>query len=849
MDVRLCEVMEGQEENYLLPFLWMHDGYRNELPELVESVWQSGARAFCVESRPHEHFCEQEWWDDMDVLLSEAEKRGMKVWILDDKHFPTGYANGLAVRKYPHLRKWHLLEDHVDVVGPAPEHAILLNRMGQEDEILLGVYACRRTEEAETWSSETVDLTSRVQDGYVFWDIPEGVWRVMALWKSRRGAYYPEYIHMIDPESVKVLIEAVYEPHYAHYARYFGNVIAGFFSDEPSLGNKQTYRNCNMAGMYDQMLGQPGLALPWTDEVMALLQNQFGEAACGLLPSLWFPGTEQTEKIRVAYMDAITKLWKRHFSEQIGSWCREHGVEYIGHIIEDMNAHARMGQSAGHYFRALDGQDMAGIDVVLHQVMPGMAHFDHASILSGNFASSRFFDYALARLAASHSHIQKRMKGRAMCEVFGAYGWAEGVPMMKHLIDHMLVRGINRFVPHAFSPLFPDPDCPPHFNAGGHNPQFRAFAELMRYTNRSVHLMEDAVEIVSAAILYHAEAEWSGRRTMMIQDPARLLYDSQLNYDFLPLDILFEDARVQNGRLCVNNMIYPILIVPGCEWLPSGALDCLHSLKRQGMKVVYAGYAPENDPDAEVILPEALEKAVRAAGGEDVRLSDRFDLLRFRHVVRDHTHVFLFVNESMSEAFEGTVVLPVKGKGVRADLQSGSYSLIHAENGRMPLKLERGQSVMLIFGTDIPEDLREMAMPGEKKEPEWNWRRALQAYHAKEEGPFVALQKLYNVTGPLGDPGFSGWMRYETEFTAEGNEKILSLGQVGDCAEVWLNGQDLGIRFDAPYEFDIGKAVQKGINHLCIEISNTLVHAIPDRFSSYVQITPSGLLGPVRLLN
>ena len=29
----------------------------------------------------------------------EAKKKGMKLWILDDKHFPTGYANGLIEKK------------------------------------------------------------------------------------------------------------------------------------------------------------------------------------------------------------------------------------------------------------------------------------------------------------------------------------------------------------------------------------------------------------------------------------------------------------------------------------------------------------------------------------------------------------------------------------------------------------------------------------------------------------------------------------------------------------------------------------------------------------------------------
>ena len=38
-----------------------------------------------------------------------------------------------------------------------------------------------------------------------------------------------------------------------------------------------------------------------------------------------------------------------------------------------------------------------------------------------------------------------------MAEVFGAFGWHEGLREMKWIADHMLVRGINWFTPHAFS--------------------------------------------------------------------------------------------------------------------------------------------------------------------------------------------------------------------------------------------------------------------------------------------------------------------------------------------------------------------------------------------------------------
>ena len=60
---------------------------------------------------------------------------------------------------------------------------------------------------------------------------------------------------------------------------------------------------------------------------------------------------------------------------------------------------------------------------------------------------------------------------------------------MKWLADFLLVRGINYFVPHAFSPTYPDPDSPPHFGAEGHDPQFDGFSFLMRYIDKTAHLL------------------------------------------------------------------------------------------------------------------------------------------------------------------------------------------------------------------------------------------------------------------------------------------------------------------------------------------------------------------------
>ena len=133
---RLYDILHSQEDNYMLPFYWQHGTARDRIPAQVQRIYDSGCRALCVESRPHPDFAGPDWWADMDIILAECEKRDMKVWVLDDKHFPTGYANGLVAKKYPHLRQWVLTERHVDVMGPLEDGAFLMNPPTPEEPLV-----------------------------------------------------------------------------------------------------------------------------------------------------------------------------------------------------------------------------------------------------------------------------------------------------------------------------------------------------------------------------------------------------------------------------------------------------------------------------------------------------------------------------------------------------------------------------------------------------------------------------------------------------------------------------------------------------------------------------------------
>ena len=83
----------------------------------------------------------------------------------------------------------------------------------------------------------------------------------------------------------------------------------------------------------------------------------------------------------------------------LGDWCRSHDVMYIGHVIEDAGAHTRLGYGSGHFFRAMEGQDMAGMDIVLNQLSPGITNMRHTSSSSAGRAEPDFYHYTINRRA------------------------------------------------------------------------------------------------------------------------------------------------------------------------------------------------------------------------------------------------------------------------------------------------------------------------------------------------------------------------------------------------------------------------------------------------------------------
>lgn len=851
MDKRLHDILVDEENNYLLPFYWQHGDHTHLIPEQIQLIYDSGCRAFCVESRPHPDFVGENWWRDMDIILAEAEKREMKVWLLDDDKFPTGHAAGMIAKKHPELRQWELIERHLDVVGPASDVS-LIHTGENEDNIFLGAYAYKRNADFyETCNFEAIDLTDKIKGNYLNWDIPEGVYRVFFYYKSRTGGR-PEYIDMINPDSVRVLIDAVYESHYAHYSKYFGNTFVGFFSDEPEFGNQVFGKERFNFGFYEARVGKHSLALPWNETVLERMRKKLGYDPLPHLNLLWYEddnnGDDQSD-IRHAYMDIITELYSECFNKQIADWCHEHGVQYIGHIIEDMNCHLRSG--VGHYFRALRWQDMSGIDIVLHQVMPGMADYIHTTTCATGVGAGSFYEYVLAKLGASLAHLNPDMQGKAMCEVFGAYGWGEDSSMMKFLMDHLLVRGINHFVPHAFTTKFPDRDCPPHFGIEGRDPSFEAFTALMNYTNKVSHILYGADHIANAAVLYHVDGEWASRfgNASNMEGIVTRLYDGHIDYDIVCADMLYEWASVEGNKLLINKEKFDCLIVPYADHMPKKLLDILGNMQKNELAVWFVREKPENASfEAITVSEEEIVPKMRALGMTDVAVPDGYPKLRIYHCVRDGSHIFMFANEDYSKKVDTSVILPCTGDYARLDILNGQYASGSTNDGSLSLLLEPNQSQIVIFGDKAGFSPEFDIDDGIILSPTYSLELA-ECDDLKNFELVGRFDMLFNVNSPDFKPDFSGKMRYTFSFTAEKRQGrvFLDLGTVGQNASLILNGKDCGIRICRPYLFEITDAICDGENQAIITVSNTLAQKVRDKFSHFLQLAPSGILGDIRI--
>lgn len=883
----LLDVLQGKYKNHIAPFLWIHGEDASVIRQEILQIYECGIRALCVEARPHNDFNGPGWFRDLGIIQGICKELGMKMWILDDSHFPTGYANGEVAKNHPQLCKKYLCSKLLDFCGPMKDvGAILKYALRDETDEIIGVLLNRKISFETIDPASAIDLTDKIEwipDGsvenqeidtlektidkrcrypVVNFDLPEGAWTLTVLTVSYKGGEKKTegYLNPIDPAATQILLDTVYQPIYDHFSEEFGKTILGFFSDEPRFGNLHGAENASIGRNVD-------MNLPWRDDLLEILSERLrgtvleGQEIRKLLPLLFLQSDqEEAHVLQYVYMDLISQMYSENFDGVIAAWCEAHHCQHIGHTIEDNNAMARLGYGAGHFFRSMAHQDMAGIDVVIQQLTPGMDQGMFKGMHRPGW-DGEFFHYVLAKAGSSLAEMNPKMQGRSMCELFGAYGWAEGNRLCKWLADHMLVRGVNYFVPHAFDPApFPDRDCPPHFFAQGHNPQYREFGVLIDYMNRMAEILSGGSHVVPVALLFHAEAEWSGKY-MLTQKPAAELARHCIDYSIVPVEYI-GDGEIQNGKLVIRGQEFQTLVIPYAEALPARLLYMAEQYVRNGGKVYFIDGFPQRvcegskilETVGETVALQELADQIISDGIAELTLEEPAPYLRYYHTYKEGIHIYFFTNEGLTD-ISVRVNGAVKGNAYVYDAFSNSLT---EEVDPFDLKLQPCMSKCVIVtetGKTLQPYLKKAVIRKEIKEEIALEHPEIRLADAEERcenyGEPINLVQFKPINTLTGLETFAGRICYQMSFclTEEqaASDGTLSLNGVREGAVVTVNDVECGKRICAPYVFDVSNALKAGENQVVVEVNTTLGRRYKDFLSQYLPMEPLGITEGVSL--
>ena len=528
------------------PLFWLHgDESKERLEFYLGKVAEGHNGSFCAESRPHSDWLGPRWYEDLDICLQQAKKLDLKMWIFDERWWPSQTVANKVPAKYAAKK----LETSVELVtGPLKLTTAVTGNM-------VAVIAGRRTDSGIDPRS-LVDLNPLVRDKMLAWDVPEGDWEIMKFaWTQAPSTTQAGQVSVdgASQDCVDWFLQTVYQPHYDRFKDDFGRSIVGFFYDEPETQGDWGTELSKVFAERD------------VDWKKALVAWKFGLA-----------GEEQIAA-KYAYVDALAETWGRTMYGSTLKWCEERGVAFIGHFIEHDGWYLRPGLGAINLFQMQKYNSMGGMDLVCQQLWPGQR--DNAS-------------YQLPKLTSSISHAYHKADDLAMTEIFGAYGQGITYPQMKWLCDWHQVRGVNFMITHSFNPRAPnDTDCPPYFYNGGEEPRWPLYRVWADYSSRLSLLLTGGRHACPVAFLFCGNSAYVGK-AVTPEDMTTTLQDALYDCDWLPYEVFEGNARISGEEVRLYDERYKVVVVPPVDAIPYETLAKVRQFFDAGGVVIGYDFLP-----------------------------------------------------------------------------------------------------------------------------------------------------------------------------------------------------------------------------------------------------------------
>lgn len=730
--------------------------------------------------------------------------------------------------------------------------------------------------------ASVVDLTGRLRpNGSLDWQapaLPKGQhWRVLRMGYSLLGTTN----HPASPEATGLEVDKFDG---AAVRRYLDHYI-GMYKD--AAGADMVGKRGVRALLTDSIeVGEAN----WTPRMIEQFQNLRGYDPRPWLPALTgtLVGTRaQSDKFLYDYRRTLADLLASEHYGTVAKVAHENGLIVYGEALEDK--------------RPMLGDDMT-MRKATDVPMAAMWTF-------GKDDGPRQTLIADMKGAASVAHLYGQNLVAAESMTASMAPWAFAPKDLKRFIDMEFVNGVNRPVVHT-SVHVPIDDKKPGlslFIFGQYFNRMESWGEMAKpwvdYIARSSLLLQAGRNVADVAYFYGEEAPLTG----LYGD--KPVADAPVShaYDFLSFDAL--DTLLKNDGadlVAPSGARYKAIYLGGSSQRMSlAALRKLASLVEGGATVI--GNAPVATPgmdgrgqgsDAEwsalvarlwpgagearvgqgrVIPGTDVEAALKAIGtAPDFTFTGAAAGAKIPFVHRrDERGDIYYLSNPHDSAQTVETHFRVTGKAPRlwhpetGESEAVSYR-IEGDETIVPLSLVAGDAVFVVFheaatarSLDVPV---KTATTLATLDDNWTVR-----FQPERGAPASTRLTTLAPLDHNADPAiryFSGEAIYTRSFALPegarpGKSLLLDLGQVGDLAQVTVNGRDMGTLWHAPYRIDVGRALRKGANTIEVKVANLWVNRlIGDQQAGAKPITwtamptyrpdaplrPSGLIGPVTLI-
>lgn len=741
--------------------------------------------------------------------------------------------------------------------------------------------------------SQVIDLTSKVANGHLEWDVPAGDWTIVRTGHRMTGSRLMIANPEADGLSVGWLESSGLELQFKH----LGKVLiegAG-----PLAGKTLTY-------FADDSFedGFPN----WTDQIVHFFQEYRGYDPTPYLPILsgYIIGSlEISDRFLHDYRKTVADCMADNHYRRFAQLCHQNGL-----LVQNESAGpSRSGTMC------MDGlKNLGRSDYPTGEFWLGIRHDEEGGLDEKlGYGTTRLEggQNKVTKMVASASHIYG--KKYASAESFTTYRhWLDSPETLKPATDRVFCEGINRILIHTSTATRPEDGKPGYeYGAGTHfNPNvtwWNYSSGFLSYIGRCQHLLQSGM--FAADLLYY-NGDWAPN----IVEPKHV--DPSLgkgyDYDVCNEEVLLTRLSVKDKKLMLpDGMNYHLLVLPETDKMPVEVIRKIRELVRSGATIV--GPSPTRDPGLKNFPyndQEVQSIAAEVWGSCDglVTTFNRYGKGRIFHGIplrqilmndnivpdfeykgdeksnidfihrtfQDGTELYFIANRN--KRYEVTeCAFRVTGKQPEIwDPLSGKIRIVHHVDESevktsFSIEFFPHQSFFILFPgsgrrkrempagkVDFPASIALQQISGAWKvkfDPQWggpaevefrelsDWSQSsvegIRYYSGK-----AVYQKKINFTHPV----------------ESGCRLFLDLGVVKNIAAVKLNGTNLGIVWTAPWRVDITDAIRLGDNSLEIEVINLWPNRLigdaslaPEErlthtniiFKSDMPLLSSGLLGPV----